>query len=157
MNSSNWGFSSSSESDSDDDRPVSKIRMDTLFFQQFQQHGQTGDDWPIELSAQSSHNHHRIANMQANSSILMDVNGHANTSFANLSRIAGLDDSRIVSPANILPADDIVLINDGGKFRPIRVISKTEILPPRKTPDGKSNVSTLQRFSFILYQSSRLL
>lgn len=155
MNSSNWGFSSSSESDSDDDRPVSKIRIDTLFFQQFQ-HGQTGDDWPIEILAHSSHDHHKITNMQANSSILMDVNGHANTSFANLSRIVGLDDTRVVSPANILPADDIVLINDGGKFRPIRVISKTEILPPRKTPDGKSNVSTLQYISFILHQNSRL-
>ncbi|XP_055318277.1 uncharacterized protein LOC129576740 isoform X2 [Sitodiplosis mosellana] len=138
----NWGFSSSSESDSDEDRPVSKFRTDTLFYQQYQR-GEYGDDWPIELLGHTS-NHRLPNNHLANSSILFEGNGHANTSFANLSRIVGLDESRILSPASILPADDIVFVNDGGKYRPIRVISKTEILPPRKTPDDKAQAKKLK-------------
>lgn len=137
MSSANWGFSSSSESDSDDDRPMSKLRTDTPFFQQYQR-GEYGEDWPPEFRG------FYLGNQQtarlANSSLLVDGNGNGNTSFANLSRIVDLDESRVVSPASILPADDIVLINEGGRFRPIRVISKAAIVPIRKTPEGKPNV-----------------
>lgn len=135
---SDWGFSSSSDSDSDEDRPVSKLRTDTQFYRQYYR-GEYGDDWPADIVGHA--NNRRLQhNHLANSSILGEGSGHANTSFANL--------SRILSPASILPVDDVVLVNEGGKYRPIRVISNSEILPPRKTPEGKSMVCTTHKLSF---------
>ncbi|XP_031638528.1 uncharacterized protein LOC116350755 [Contarinia nasturtii] len=134
--SSNWGLSSSS-SDSDDDRPVSKFRTETLFYKQYYR-GEYGDDWPDHLHHVENH----TQNVQANSSVLIDNNDQQSTSFANISRI-GLDDShRVLSPSSLLTntVEDIVLINEGGKYRPIRVISQREILPVRKSPEVKSKV-----------------
>lgn len=141
MDSTDWGFSSSSESDSDEDRPVSKIRTDSVFYQQYLRDDYS-DDWPIELRGGHHTNNHRFANVQANSSILLDFNEQPNTSFANLSRIADMDNSRVGSPDDIMPVEDFVLINEGGRFRPVRVISKTELLPARKSKTPESKVRT---------------
>lgn len=137
MSSANWGFSSSSDNESDDGRTVTKFRTDSLFYQQFHR-GEYGCDFPnVNLGATN----HRT-NIQANSSVLNGENDLANSSFANISRIPGLNESRILSPGLIMEntLDDIVLINEGGKFRPMRVISQKELLTPRKTPDGKKTV-----------------
>lgn len=141
-----WGFSSSSQdSDSGDELAVSKFRRSTPFYQQHQNR-EYGANWPSHLFGYSVNQ--RTDNGQGNNSTISDSNGHI--SFADISRIPALDDSRIVSPGTIFgnAPDDIVLVNEGGKYRPIRVIFKQEILPPRRTPDGKSKVSIRKNFNF---------
>lgn len=153
---SDWGFSSSSESD-DDERPISKLRNDTEFYRGYYQ-GDYGCDWPNELQPKRRENlanssilyQNDVANSSfANTSIANT--SFVNTSFANISRIAPDDTAtRIVSPKSILnkTPDDIVLVDEGGgRYRPVRVISKNEILSTRK--EENYHVSTdFFKFSF---------
>lgn len=121
-----WGFSSSSDSDSDDDRPISKLRTDTIFYQHLQNE-EFGADWP----ADPSQNHVDTINLNATR-----TNGIENESLADVSQFSSLNGSRVLSIADLEETpNDIVLVNEGGKYRPMRVITTSEILPPRKTPD----------------------
>lgn len=143
----NWGFSSSSDSESDEDRPVSAIRTDG-YYRHFQ-NGDYGANWPHHILDPNNLN---ITNGFANSSIIGDPNGslpNGHASFADISHVQPIDNARIVSPSTILGSapDDIVLINEGGKFRPIRVITAEKLLAPRKTPDKKEFVSVFHMIS----------
>lgn len=133
-----WTLSSSSGSESDDDRPISAFRTDSQYYQHFQ-NGDYGENWPCHIL---DPNNQHTTNGFANSSIIGDANtslpnGHA--SFAEISHIYPTETPRIVSPSIILgdAPHDIVLIDEGGKFRPMRVITKEKLLAPRKTPERK--------------------
>lgn len=136
-----WGFSSSSDSGSDDDRPVSTLRTDTQFYQHFQ-NDEYGADWPADSRlVNSSQNHVDTNNFNGTR-----TNEIENESSANASQLSGLSGSRVLSMADLEETpNDIVLLNEGGKYRPIRVITTSAILPPRKTPD-KIKVHSDRRF-----------
>lgn len=140
MQSKDWGFSSSSGSDSDDDRPITKFRRNTQFYQQYQNR-EFGSNWPHDLPGPSVIPHHLTNGHALNSSVLNGSNGHI--SINDVSRIPRLDESRILSPTSIIEnaTEEFVLIKENGKYRPIRIIDNGEILPLRISPNSKMKVN----------------
>lgn len=142
---SEWGFSSSSEDESDDERPITKLKTNTEFYQNFQ-NGEYGADWPSnlrqEISAEQQNSNHAPPPMQ---------NGHANdtTDDLNCTPTTNANGSMILSPSilNATP-ENIVLVNEGGKYRPIRVISLPELITSNNTPDAKPKVSLVLTYSY---------
>lgn len=132
MNQNGWGFSSSSDSDTDcDDQPITIFRTDTKYYRDFQ-NGEYGADWPQDVNNQHA---------QLNHSNASETNDIDSSHFVR-NNSCDLNDSRILSPRTILDAtcEDIVLIKDGDKLRPMRVISSKDLLPPRISPDAKPKV-----------------
>lgn len=131
-----WDLSESSESDCDDERPITKLKTNSFFYRQFQD-GDFGPDWPDEFSAHP--NQHHVLN---HSIVDGQLNATANDSiFGNVSRISDPNESRILSPGLILDSTpDFVLVPEGDKFRPVRVVTNSNLLMPRRTPDVKFKV-----------------
>lgn len=134
-------LSSSSESEDDDDRPVSHIR-NTEFFQQIYNGMYDAQlcEWPNELCCNCQFAGHSQANQSmapphvngcANSSMIADVSNQMNGS-----RI--LDSSAIL---NTTPEEEIVLIKVGDKYQRARVIANTELLQSAGTSEQRPVVS----------------
>lgn len=131
-----WGLSESSESDSDDERPITKFKTNSLFYSHFK-NGEYGPNWPDDLSAYP--NQHHVLN---NSIVDGATNATEDDSIlADVSRISDANESRILSPGQILnSSSDFVLVREGDKFRPVRVVTDSNLLIPRRTPDAKFKV-----------------
>lgn len=120
-----WSLSESSDSGSDEDRPVTRLRMDRDVFLQYLQNC-WHENWPDE-------NQHRNYERQLPPPPPPQnhFNGwHRNErSFDNTS----LDGSSYTSDANQShrffdrPSDNIILLEEGGRFRPIRVITSHDL------------------------------
>lgn len=123
MSQSGWGLSSSSsDSDSDDDRPKqSRLRTATQFYRNYQK-GEYGADWPIELISGHPNQHH--VEIQPPTDIKRN-----NVSFADANQTSGSNEPHGISLVNLnATPENIVLVESGGKYVPMRVISQGDIL-----------------------------
>lgn len=139
MSTQDWGFSSSSEDDWDDERPTTKLKTNTNFYQNFQ-NGEFGADWPRDLTESTAKDHQNHIT-QAAVPCVSAQNGHAidlNCTPNNFHGTSVLSSSAILATT----PENIVLIDEGqGQYRPVRVISHRNLLTPRKTPEVKPPVS----------------
>lgn len=136
-------LSSSSESEDDDDRPVSRIR-NTEFFQQIYNgmYDTQLCEWPNELRCNCQFAGHAQAN---HSTAPPQVNGCANSSMADVSH--QMNGSRILDSSAILnttPEEEIVLIKVGDKYQRARVIANTELLQSAGTSEQRPVVSKMK-------------
>lgn len=131
-----WGISSSSGSDSDEDRPVSKLRTDTPFYRAFQ-NGNYGPEWPPDILAYSK-NQRELNARNALNSTLLDTSAMNSTllngSFGNINNVSVANKSVLGTTS-----DEVVLVREGEKLRVMRVVNVEDLLPPRTSPETKAN------------------
>lgn len=147
MNDSVWGLSSSSDSDSDDDRPITKLKTNTEFYRQFQ-NGYFGPNWTNETNEIHTNHVHTNHSYPLSPNVMQNESIPANTSCPSFNG----NESRILSPSLILNTtpENIVLIQEGDKFRPVRVITTTQLLSSKTSPEPKVKVNGICMHSFYI-------
>lgn len=133
-------LSSSSESEDDDDRPVTHVRS-TEFIQQMCEgiyNAQFCPNWPNELHCQC----HFPGHSQSSAPPPPLANGCGNSSMADASHL--MNGSRILDSSAILnttPEEEFVLIKVGDKYQQVRVIPSNAVLPSASAPEQRPMVS----------------
>lgn len=125
MNTQTWSISSSSEDESDEDRPVSKIKAP--FYRHFQ-NDELGTNWPPTLQ-----------NCTASTSRINQTHQQNGNSHDASSR--SLNSSIILPPDTNIEEDVVLVPQSGGTYCAFRVIPESKIKTPHKTPDAKHTVS----------------
>lgn len=120
---------SSSDSEDDDDRPVSRVRT-TEFIQQMCDgiyNAQLCQNWPNELHCQWHFLGYSHANQSSASPL---TSGRGTSSVADVSHPTNgsrtLDSSTILNTA---PEEEFVLIKVGDKYQQVRLIQSNAVLP----------------------------
>lgn len=138
-----FAFSSSSDSEDDDDRPVSYAR-NTEFIDQICRGTYESQycEWPNELHCKCNF----AGQQHANHSMAQPphVNGFANSSMFDTSHQQQMNGSRILDSSAILNTtqeEDFVLVKVGDKFQKVRVVTDTEILQSAGTSEQRPVVS----------------
>lgn len=149
-----FAFSSSSDSEDDDDRPVSYAKNTEFIAQICNGRYEAQDsEWPNELQCKCHFAGH------AKQSTAPLTNGFANSSMFDTSH-QQMNGSRILDSSAILNTtqeEEFVLIKVGDKFQRVRVVTDTEILQSA-VPEQRPVVSRMKHtheyhYLFILYQA----
>lgn len=154
-----FAFSSSSESDDDEDRPVSLFRH-TEFYWQFQNgsHDAYGEPWPEQLPYYNNHLNEKPQEQPHANHPMQMQNGCDNSSFADTSR--PLNGSRLLDISAISHSEEFVLVKHGDKYVSMRVLSPTKVhdnslamnfspMEPLATPQQRHGRVSMKNISFI--------